>query len=133
MLKETAYDFYINQNRSCSESIFMAACKEYQLDTSAHALKVLGAFSGGAFSGSLCGAVAGGAAAIALATGGLDVDAHSNPEMTEKIKAFVAAFQEKAGTELCRDIKPQWFAEGQRCWRTVEVAAELLAPYLENK
>ena len=69
MIQDHVYKYYIAQNRSCAESIFLAADEEYRLGASAQALKAAGAFSGGACCGSLCGAAAGGAMAIALATG----------------------------------------------------------------
>ena len=93
MIQDRVYGYYIGQNKSCAESIFLAANDEYQLGAGPECLKMIGAFSGGACCGSFCGAVAGGCAAIALRTGPVDLDAHSNPEMREKIKAFVQAFQ----------------------------------------
>lgn len=68
--------------------------------------------------------------AIALATGGPDTPAHDNVEMREKIKAFLAEFAQATGSELCRDIKPKFFQEGQRCLATVELAADILEKYL---
>ena len=121
MIQDHVYKYYIAQNRSCAESIFLAADEEYRL----------GAFSGGACCGSLCGAAAGGAMAIALATGGSEEPAHDNVEMREKIKAFMAEFTQAAGAEVCREVKPTHFQEGQRCLATVELAAKILEKYLK--
>ncbi len=131
MIQDHVYKYYIAQNRSCAESIFLAADEEYRLGASAQALKAAGAFSGGACCGSLCGAAAGGAMAIALATGGSEEPAHDNVEMREKIKAFMAEFTQAAGAEVCREVKPTHFQEGQRCLATVELAAKILEKYLK--
>ena len=131
MIKDHVYKYYISQNRSCAESIFLAADEEYRLGASAQALKAAGAFSGGVCCGSLCGAAAGGAMAIARATGGPETPAHDNEEMREKIKAFMAEFAQAAGCEVCREIKPRYFQEGQRCLATVELAADILEKYLQ--
>lgn len=131
MIKDHVYKFYIAQNRSCAESIFLAANEEYGLGASAQTLKAAGAFSGGACCGSLCGAAAGGAMAIALATGGPEEPAHDNVEMREKIKAFVEEFAQAAGSELCREVKPEYFQEGRRCLAIVELAADLLEQYMK--
>lgn len=131
MIKDKVYHYYIGQNKSCAEAVFLAANEEYRLDAGQDTLKAIGAFSGGVCCGSLCGAVAGGAAAIALRTGAPDLDAHTNAEMREKVKAFVAEFQQAASSELCRDVKPNYFVEGDRCLRTVELAAELLEKYMQ--
>lgn len=131
MIKDHVYKYYISQNRSCAESIFLAADEEYRLGASAQALKAAGAFSGGVCCGSLCGAAAGGAMAIALATGGPETPAHDNEEMREKIKAFMAEFAQAAGCEVCREIKPRYFQEGQRCLATVKLAADILEKYLQ--
>lgn len=130
MIKDHVYHYYIGQNKSCAESIFLAANQEYNLGAGQDAIKAIGAFSGGACCGSFCGAAAGGAAAIALRTGAPDLDAHSNIEMREKVKAFVTEFTTAAGSELCREIKPKNFVEGERCLRTVELAADILEKYM---
>ena len=130
MIKDHVYKYYIAQNRSCAESIFLAANEEYQLEASAQTLKAAGAFSGGVCCGSLCGAAAGGAIAIALATGAPDAPAHDNVEMREKIKAFIEEFTQATGSELCREVKPKYVQEGQRCLATVELAADILEKYL---
>jgi len=51
MIQDHVYKYYIAQNRSCAESIFLAADEEYRLGASAQALKAAGAFSGGACCG----------------------------------------------------------------------------------
>lgn len=131
MIKDYVFKYYIGQNKSCSEALFLAACEDRQIPYTPECLKLIGAFSGGVCCGSVCGAVAGGAAAIALKTGSRDLDAHGNPEMREKVKAFVTRFQEKASSELCRDIKEKYFIEGDRCLATVELAAEVLESFLD--
>ena len=78
----------------------------------------------------VCGAAAGGAIAIALATGAPDAPAHDNVEMREKIKAFIEEFTQATGSELCREVKPKYVQEGQRCLATVELAADILEKYL---
>lgn len=51
--------------------------------------------------------------------------------MREKIKAFMAEFTQAAGAEVCREVKPTHFQEGQRCLATVELAAKILEKYLK--
>ena len=50
--------------------------------------------------------------------------------MREKVKAFVTRFQEKAGSELCQNVKEKYFVEGDRCLATVELAADVLEEFL---
>ena len=61
----------------------------------------------------------------------MDLDAHGNPEMREKVKAFVTRFREKAGSELCQNVKEKYFVEGDRCLATVELAADVLEEFLD--
>lgn len=130
MIKDHVFKYYIGQNKSCSESLFLAACEDRNIPVTPENLKLIGAFCGGVCCGSLCGAVAAGAAVIALRTGGMDLDAHENPEMREKVKAFVTRFQEKAGSELCQNVKEKYFVAGDRCLATVELAADVLEEFL---
>ncbi|WP_458861848.1 C-GCAxxG-C-C family (seleno)protein [Acidaminobacterium chupaoyuni] len=131
MLKEAAKHYYIDLNRSCSEAVFLAANEVYHLGATEESFKLIGAFSGGVCCGSVCGAVAGGAAALALKIGDYGVYAHENLPMRQTIKAFVTEVQEKMGSELCRQLKPQYHTAETRCLACVLKVCELLEGYME--
>lgn len=122
--------YYIDGRKSCSESVFLAAGEKYGLNINAQTLKAMGAFSGGAFSGSMCGAAAGACAAIALKCGGDGLSAHDNPEMQEKCIAFMKEFTAAVGSDVCRDIKPKYFKQEVRCLPVPLLAAEILEKYM---
>lgn len=130
-MKELVKHYYLDCGRSCSESLIMAADQKYGLNVSAQTLKSLGAFSGGACFGSMCGAAAGACAAIALRFGAEDLPAHDNLEMSKRCKEFMTEFTQAVGGELCRDIKGKYLTPEQRCLPVPQKAAEILEKYMK--
>lgn len=129
-MRELIEKYYLNGGKSCSESVFLAAGEKYNLNITAQTLKAMGAFSGGAFSGSMCGAAAGACAAIALKCGAESLSAHENSEMTEKCIGFMKEFTAAVGSDVCRDIKPKYFKKETRCLPVPVIAAEILEKYM---
>ena len=64
--------------------------------------RMTAAFGGGMFHGDSCGAVTGALMAIGLACGGDGPEAL--PEVKEKVAQFQAAFAQRFGSTVCRDL-----------------------------
>jgi C_GCAxxG_C_C family probable redox protein len=128
LIKDIAYDYYINKDKNCSEAVFLAYNDYYNLGATKEAIKCIGVFGGGLGCESICGALSGGAAAIGLKYS--NGHAHSSYDMMEKVKSFTGEFQEAFASDLCEKIKPVYKQEDIRCWKTVEKACELLEKYM---
>jgi len=129
MSNEIAREFFLDKNKSCSESVFLSADKIYGLNASDDCLKAAGAFSGGIGGCErICGAAAGAICALGLkySTG----DAHTSPEMREKCAGFMNEFMEFYGSDLCKVIKPIHRKADVRCLSVVKTALDILEKYM---
>ena len=64
MLKDTVMKYYLEQDYNCAESIIRGANEYYGLGLDEKALLAFGGFGAGCYAGRLCGACAGGIAAV---------------------------------------------------------------------
>lgn len=127
MLKETVLKYYLEQDYNCAESILRAANDCYGLNLNEEALLAIGGFGGGCCCGRLCGACAGGVAAISSKY--IHTRAHAEKQACDRVKAFVSAFVETLGSDLCDELKKNYLDETResgRCVKTVELAAQVL-------
>ena len=114
MLRETAKKYYLEQNYNCAESVLRAANEEYGLGC-----------------GGVCGALSGGIAALSRLR--VSDRAHTTPGFSGECAGLVAAFEEKAGSCQCSELKARFFREGTRCLDTVEIGCQALEEYLGKK
>ena len=131
MLRETAKKYYLEQNYNCAESVLRAANEEYGLGLDEGALKLMAGFGGGMGCGGVCGALSGGIAALSKLR--VSDRAHTTPGFSGECAGVVAAFEEKAGSCQCSELKARFFREGTRCLDTVEIGCQALEEYLGKK
>ncbi len=85
------------QNYHCSQVVFMEMAEELGIDRD-EAARIAAPLGGGMFRGDTCGAVSGALMALGMAYGD-DLEAAK-----EKTAQFQAAFTERFGSTICRDI-----------------------------
>ncbi|MBQ6835427.1 MAG: C-GCAxxG-C-C family protein [Clostridia bacterium] len=130
-VKETAYQLFIEQDNSCAEAVLKGACRLYELPLSEDLVKVIGSFAGGCGVGDLCGACAGGLAAIGLKYGNGCL--HKCEEQREKMKAFMNEFSTMFHSTDCEKIKAEFRKEDVRCLEVVEKTLGLIGLIFDQK
>lgn len=123
MLKDVAEKYYFD-NFNCAESVFLAADEYYSLGIDPSASRLVGGFGGGIQTGSACGAFL--AAVSVLSHLCIDKKAHESGTLRNAVALFVAEFEEKMESQLCREIRPRVFEPERRCAVTVEAACDAL-------
>ena len=122
---------------TCSTSVLLPFCEDYDLDTDTAARLSCG-FGGGCSSGELCGAAAGAVMVIGLKHGQESAgDAAAKANCRGHVTAFLEKFKEKNGALTCRDLlgcdtsTEEGFAiyqqkRGVVCFGAVRSAADIL-------
>ena len=136
---------YFDKGYSCAQSVLMAYCDDFGMDTETAARIACGLGGCIARSRETCGAVLGGIMVLGLAksSGGSE----DKKELYRISRAFMDDFRNKAGSVICRELlgipegKEESFVPEKRtaeyyktrpCEGLVELAAELLEKYLES-
>ncbi len=122
-IKERAMYYYNSFDMNCSEAILHAIndVRGYELTDDAY--RLLGAFGAGCGCGSICGAVAAGAAAI----GKENTDEKTHGSKTpERAALFIREVRSRYGGETCRDLRKQFYNKTDRCGITVSNIADVL-------
>ena len=127
-IRDYAKKYYLDQNRNCAESVFLAAGEALGLGVTAEDAKLIAAFGGGMGCGSTCGALAGAMAILGKCL--VQGDAHSTEGFKERCAALKAAFEQRLGGIDCDALKPLRFREEGRCLATVELACDVLQEQL---
>ena len=127
-IRDYAKKYYLDQNRNCAESVFLAAGEALGLGVTAEDAKLIAAFGGGMGCGSTCGALAGAMAILGKCL--VQGDAHSTDGFKERCAALKAAFEQRLGGIDCDVLKPLRFREEGRCLATVELACDVLQEQL---
>ena len=125
MLADVAEKYFLEGDYNCAESVLLAANEVYELGLdpkNAHLL--VSAFGGGMGCGKLCGAIAGGMAALGQAA--VTGRAHVTDGFKELCAGMAADMEAALGGVNCSGIKPALFVEGRRCAATVRRAADVL-------
>lgn len=123
--------YYKNINYNCAEAVFSAAMEAWGLEMPPETVKAMAGFGGGMGCGNVCGAVTGGCAALSCkfveGDGG-----HTSPKLMKLVRTYVRRVKEEVGSELCKDIKGQFFTKEERCYQTIlRLAAILDSVYQE--
>ena len=124
MLKDLLPKYYFDQNYNCAETILRAANKYYDLGLHDKDMILVGAYGAGIQSGNTCGAVLSVAAVLSLKY--VEAKAHESEDIRPVVQKMMRKFNEKYGSILCKDIKPQSFKPEYRCQMTIETSCDIL-------
>jgi len=124
MLKDLLPKYYFDQNYNCAESILRAGNEYYNLGLHDRDMIVVGAYGAGIQSGNTCGAVLSGASILSMKY--IEAKAHESEDIRPVVQKLLRKFNEKYGSVLCKDIKPQSFKPEYRCQKTIEAACDML-------
>ena len=124
MLKDCYEKYYYDQNYNCAETMIRAANEYYDLKLHDRDMIMLGGFGAGIQTGNTCGAIL--AAVSVLSMKYIERNAHDSKDIKPVTTALIRKFNEKYGSTLCKDIKPQSFNPEYRCKMTIETACEIL-------
>ena len=135
MLKDVYQKYYFEQNYNCAETLLRAANDYYDLKLHDRDMIMVGAYGAGIQCGNTCGAVL--AAASVLSMKYVEAKAHESEDIRPVVMKLMRKFNEKYGSTLCKDIKPQSYRPEYRCQMTIEAACDVLeatiAEYEEEK
>lgn len=131
MDKHKLYDYYIEKDYNCAEAVLRTANEEYGLNLDETALRLVSGFGGGMGCGDACGALCGAMAVISALL--VEGRAHGTDGFPDKCGTFARRFEQKEGSTRCDAVKPVNFAEGSRCFKTVEDAYVLLEQFLKEE
>lgn len=123
MTKERIYDYFINKDFNCAESMLHALNDEYDLQIPDHAFKLIGGFSGGMACGKNCGALCGGCAALGWAM--IQDRAHTTPGLREAAAEYAVKFTRHFGSDRCDCLSPVYKKPDNRCLQLLEQAADI--------
>ena len=124
MLKDLLPKYYFEQNYNCAETILRAANEYYDLGLHDKDMILVGAYGAGIQSGNTCGAVLSVAAVLSLKY--VEAKAHESEDIRPVVQKMMRKFNEKYGSILCKDIKPQSFKPEYRCQMTIETSCDIL-------
>lgn len=124
MLKDCMGKYYFEGNYNCAETVLQAANEYYDLGLTEHEIKMFGGFGAGIQSGNTCGAVL--ASVGILSHKYIEKKAHESADIKPVTLKLIRKFNEKYGSVLCKEIKPQSFKPEYRCQKTVETACDIL-------
>lgn len=124
MLKDLLEKYYCDQNYNCAETIIRAGNDYYDLGLHDRDMILTAGFGGGIQSGSTCGAVLAGAGILSLRY--VETKAHESDDIRPVVSRMMRKFNEKYGSTLCRDIKPQSYRPEYRCMKTIETACDII-------
>lgn len=124
MLKDYLSKYYFDQNYNCAETILRAANEYYDLGLHDKDMIMVGAYGAGMQCGNTCGAVLSAAAVLSLKY--VEAKAHESGDIRPVVVKLMRKFNEKYGSTLCKDIKPQSFKPEYRCQQTIIAACDIL-------
>ena len=124
MLRDRIYDYYINKDFNCAESLLHAANDEYGFEIPKDAFKLVGGFGAGLGCGHTCGVLLSGVSAIGRAC--IEERAHKTEKLKGYCTDYVNAFTKELGSENCSELMAKYKKEDVRCLNTVLMAADVL-------
>ena len=131
MLKDKAYEYFINRDHNCAESALLSISEEYGLDIGPEEMKLVSAFGGGMGCGKLCGVLAGSMAALGrLAVNGR---AHATEGFGPLCAELCENFKSCLGSTECAELKPLYRNDEVRCLKTVELGLDVFEAYAKEK
>jgi len=123
------------QRFSCSEAVWLALNQELNDEHLRFGSKIAAGFAGGVASGSLCGAIAGGAMSLSAWFAHYPEEARSTI-LRDMEKEYYQRMKEIFGSAYCRDLKPTDSTQRRVCNQIIakacETAAALIVEYREQ-
>lgn len=124
LLEQNVYDFYMEKKYSCSETLLLACDKTFQLHLPEGSMKLLSGFSGGMYTGNICGALAGCTAALSVML--VETCAHETKILPQAERLLVSNFRKYLGDTQCPQIKMVHHNPETRCLNTCLLAARAM-------
>ncbi len=115
----------------CSESIFYAANKYYNLDFNESTFKLSAAFCGGNLTEDTCGLLTASIGVIAVMF--VDGVSHTSPLMKEYVIEYTNIFNEKYSSKNCGDLKKVYRSETTGCKSLIVDSFETLCNFIDSK
>lgn len=130
MIRDYVKKYFVDLDRNCAESVFLAANEALGLGLSEEDAKLVSAFGGGMGCGSTCGALAGSMAIL----GKLCVKdrAHVTEGFKDNCASLKEEFEARLGSTLCKDVKEAYSNTKDKCLTVVELAADVLEEHLRR-
>jgi len=129
MLKDIAATYY-NNNYNCAETLLRASNEYYGLNLNDRDMIMMGGYGGGMQVGSSCGTILGAIAALSIKY--IEAKAHESADIGPVVRLLTEKFNEKFGSTLCKDIKPNYFTKELRCGNTIAIACDILEETLSE-
>lgn len=124
MLKDLYDKYYYEGNYNCAETIIRAGNEYYGLGLHDRDMIAFGGFGAGMQTGNTCGAVLAGISILSMKY--IEAKAHESADIKPVTKLLMRRFNERYGSVLCKDIKPQSFKPDVRCKLTIEAACDII-------
>lgn len=124
MLKDIFEKYYFDGNYNCAETMIRAANEYYGLGLHDRDMIMVGGYGAGMQCGNTCGAVLSCIAVLSMKY--IERNAHDCKDIRPITQLLMRKFNEKYGSTLCKDIKPQSFTSEYRCRKTIETACDIL-------
>lgn len=124
MLRDNFEKLYFEGNYNCAETILRAANEYYDLKLHDRDMIMVGAYGAGMQCGNTCGAILSAAAVLSMKY--VEAKAHESEDIRPVVNKLMRKFNEKYGSTLCKDIKPQSFKPEYRCRETIIAACDIL-------
>ena len=129
-LRELFSKYYYDENYNCAETMIRAGNEYYELGLHDRDMIAFGGFGAGIQTGNTCGAIL--SAVSILSMRYVDKKAHESADIRPVTTALIRKFNERYGSVLCMDIKPQSFQPDIRCKHTIEAACDILEQVIEE-
>ncbi len=129
-LKDLYSKYYYDQNYNCAETMIRAGNEYYELGLHDRDMIAFGGFGAGIQTGNTCGAIL--SAVSILSMRYVEQKAHESADIRPVTTALIRKFNERYGSVLCKDIKPQSFQPDIRCKHTIEAACDILEQVIEE-
>ncbi|MCR4595793.1 MAG: C-GCAxxG-C-C family protein [Lachnospiraceae bacterium] len=123
-LKNLYSKYYYDQNYNCAETMIRAGNEYYELGLHDRDMIAFGGFGAGIQTGNTCGAIL--SAVSILSMRYVEQKAHESADIRPVTTALIRKFNERYGSVLCKDIKPQSFQPDIRCKHTIETACDII-------
>ena len=130
MLKDVYKKYYFDMNYNCAETIIRAGNEYYDLGLHDRDMIAFGGFGGGIQTGNTCGAIL--SAVSVLSMKYIEKNAHESRDIKPVTTALLKEFDNRFGSILCKDIKPQSFKPDVRCMTTIETACDILEQVIDS-
>lgn len=124
MLRDKAYDYFVNKDFNCAETLLHAANDEYKLELTDDAFRAIGGFGGGMGCGNVCGALVGCIAGISAKK--IAERAHVTKGLKDLTTEMVNEFCQGLGSDNCKILKDKYWTKEKGCVEVVLRAADEL-------